>query len=144
MSGYQDWTIKETIKRINEGKMFLPALQRKFVWKAGQIIELFDSILRGYPIGTFLFWNLKEVKNRSEKHISGQKQRSKNGCINCYVLTVRLFILPIALIHRLECRFLSGKCRKKTERLSSKKPFPNRKEWGRITSGCPSVVPTSL
>ncbi len=66
MSGYQDWTIKETIKRINEGKMFLPALQRKFVWKAGQIIELFDSILRGYPIGTFLFWNLKEVKNINE------------------------------------------------------------------------------
>lgn len=66
MSGYNDWTIKETIKRINEGKMFLPALQRKFVWKADQIIKLFDSILRGYPIGTFLFWNLKEVNNINE------------------------------------------------------------------------------
>ncbi|MDD3013667.1 MAG: DUF262 domain-containing protein [Candidatus Gastranaerophilales bacterium] len=63
MSGYNDWSIYETIRRINEGKMFLPALQRKFVWKAEQIIELFDSILRGYPIGTFLFWNLEEVKN---------------------------------------------------------------------------------
>lgn len=31
MSGYTDWTIKETIQRIDNGKMYLPALQRKFV-----------------------------------------------------------------------------------------------------------------
>ena len=66
MSGYTDWTIKETIKRIDSGKMYLPALQRKFVWKAEQIIKLFDSILRGYPIGTFLFWNLADAENIHE------------------------------------------------------------------------------
>ncbi len=66
MSGYTDWTIKETIKRIDSGKMYLPALQRKFVWKAEQIIKLFDSILRGYPIGTFLFWNLADAENINE------------------------------------------------------------------------------
>ena len=66
MSGYTDWTIKETIQRINNGKMYLPALQRKFVWKADQIIKLFDSILRGYPIGTFLFWNFADAENIHE------------------------------------------------------------------------------
>lgn len=66
MSGYTDWTIKETIQRIDNGKMYLPALQRKFVWKADQIIKLFDSILRGYPIGTFLFWNLADAENIHE------------------------------------------------------------------------------
>ena len=65
MSGYTDWTIKETIQRIDNGKMYLPALQRKFVWKADQIIKLFDSILRGYPIGTFLFWNLADARKYS-------------------------------------------------------------------------------
>ena len=32
----------------------LPSLQRGFVWKASQIESLWDSILRGYPIGAFL------------------------------------------------------------------------------------------
>ncbi|NSO53805.1 DUF262 domain-containing protein, partial [Enterococcus faecalis] len=37
----------------------LPALQREFVWKPEQIERLFDSIMKGYPIGSFLFWNVQ-------------------------------------------------------------------------------------
>jgi uncharacterized protein with ParB-like and HNH nuclease domain len=37
----------------------LPAIQREFVWRPEQIIELFDSIMRQYPISSFLFWDLK-------------------------------------------------------------------------------------
>ena len=57
---YSSYTIKDTIEMINENKIYLPAIQRKFVWKPKQIEKLFDSIMRGYPIGTFLFWSLKE------------------------------------------------------------------------------------
>ncbi|GAJ16642.1 unnamed protein product, partial [marine sediment metagenome] len=32
------------------------AIQRRFVWDHEQIEKLFDSIMRSYPIGTFLFW----------------------------------------------------------------------------------------
>ncbi|EHD7928948.1 DUF262 domain-containing protein, partial [Enterococcus faecalis] len=35
------------------------ALQREFVWKPEQIERLFDSIMKGYPIGSFLFWNVQ-------------------------------------------------------------------------------------
>ncbi|MBU6159103.1 MAG: DUF262 domain-containing protein, partial [Bacteroidetes bacterium] len=36
----------------------------KFVWGKPQIELLFDSIMRNFPIGTFLFWNLnREVAN---------------------------------------------------------------------------------
>lgn len=57
---YNSYTIKDTMEMINQNKIYLPAIQRKFVWKCGQIEKLFDSIMRGYPIGTFLFWSLKE------------------------------------------------------------------------------------
>jgi hypothetical protein len=30
-----------------------------FVWREEQVVRLFDSLLRGYPIGTFLFWTTK-------------------------------------------------------------------------------------
>jgi hypothetical protein len=37
----------------------LPAIQREFVWDPEQIRTLFDSLLRGYPIGSFLFWRVE-------------------------------------------------------------------------------------
>jgi hypothetical protein len=39
----------------DEAEVELPTLQRGFVWKPKQIEDLWDSILRGYPIGSFLF-----------------------------------------------------------------------------------------
>lgn len=33
----------------------LPTIQRGFVWKPKQVEDLWDSLLRGYPIGSFLF-----------------------------------------------------------------------------------------
>jgi len=56
---YRSQTIAATIGRLNV-QYFLPAIQREFVWKPKQIIQLFDSIMRGYPISSFLFWELQE------------------------------------------------------------------------------------
>ena len=38
---------------------FLPAIQREFVWDPDRVVMLFDSVLRRYPIGSLLFWRLK-------------------------------------------------------------------------------------
>jgi len=51
-------TIKEAIEDIHKKKFLLPAIQRELVWKPEQIIKLFDSLMREYPIGSFLFWNV--------------------------------------------------------------------------------------
>jgi uncharacterized protein with ParB-like and HNH nuclease domain len=56
---YEKLTIKQVIEKIGNNEIYLPAIQRKFVWKQEQIVKLFDSIQQGYPIGTFLFWFLK-------------------------------------------------------------------------------------
>src|SRR5437868_139188 len=56
---YQSDTIASIIGRLNH-RYFLPAIQREFVWKPEQIIQLFDSMMRDYPISSFLFWELKE------------------------------------------------------------------------------------
>lgn len=59
---YEHKSIHEVVTEIEAGKFYLPALQRKFVWDEDRITLLFDSILRGYPISTFLFWFLKRAK----------------------------------------------------------------------------------
>lgn len=53
-----DFKIKDVIDKIYAREMSLPAIQRKFVWSTEKIESLFDSILKGYPIGIFLFWKL--------------------------------------------------------------------------------------
>lgn len=55
---YRSEPIALAVGRMNR-QYFLPAIQREFVWKPEQIIQLFDSIMRGYPISSFLFWELK-------------------------------------------------------------------------------------
>ena len=50
-------TIEKVIREIQANKYILPAIQREFVWSSEQIEKLFDSLMRGYPIGSFLFWN---------------------------------------------------------------------------------------
>lgn len=53
-------TIYDAIKNISSRKYLLPAIQREFVWSEDQIERLFDSIMRGYPIGSFLFWKVSK------------------------------------------------------------------------------------
>jgi len=53
-------TIREVISRIQRRDYLLPGIQREYVWDTDQIRRLFDSLLRGYPIGSFLFWKVEE------------------------------------------------------------------------------------
>ena len=64
---YEKKTIKAIIDDIKGGRMYLPAIQRKYVWGDNQITRLMDSIMRGYPIGTFMFWKVKkDIINEKE------------------------------------------------------------------------------
>ncbi|EPD54159.1 hypothetical protein HMPREF1210_00144 [Paenisporosarcina sp. HGH0030] len=49
-------TINEVVNDIHRKKYLLPSIQREFVWDTEQIETLFDSLLRGYPVGAFLLW----------------------------------------------------------------------------------------
>ena len=59
MGSFQTTTISEIIDEINYSYL-LPSIQREFVWDPDQMLDLFDSIVRGYPIGSFLFWRVKD------------------------------------------------------------------------------------
>jgi uncharacterized protein with ParB-like and HNH nuclease domain len=52
-------TIRESIEKIEFKAYLMPAIQRDFVWKEDQIVALFDSLMREYPIGSFLMWQVE-------------------------------------------------------------------------------------
>lgn len=60
-------TISEAIKNIENQKYLLPAIQREFEWSHTKIEWLFDSIMRNYPIGSFLFWRVEGSTKTSYK-----------------------------------------------------------------------------
>ena len=75
-------TISEAMRNIESNRYLLPAIQREFEWSHEKIEWLFDSIMRNYPISSFLFWRvegdtktdykfyqfLKEYKQRYKTH----------------------------------------------------------------------------
>ena len=48
------------ISDIEKGLIKIPQFQRDFVWDLRKSANLMDSIVKGYPIGTFIFWKTKE------------------------------------------------------------------------------------
>lgn len=49
-------TVRKLIGRVHEGAVRVPTFQRPLRWQAGDVVKLFDSLLKGYPIGSLLFW----------------------------------------------------------------------------------------
>lgn len=62
--------IDKIITRINTGDIKIPAFQRAYVWKQDQILDLMDSIIKNYPIGSILLWSTTE-KLRHTRNIAG-------------------------------------------------------------------------
>lgn len=56
---YASRTIGAVIADVNRSYL-LPAIQRPYVWSSTQIVALFDSLLKGYPISSFMFWAVDE------------------------------------------------------------------------------------
>jgi uncharacterized protein with ParB-like and HNH nuclease domain len=83
-------TIAEVMKNISADKYVLPSIQREYVWDTDQIETLFDSLMRGYPIGTFLFWEISKehvndydfygfIRNYHEKKFVHNKKINLKG-----------------------------------------------------------------
>ena len=74
--------LNDIVERAINNTISLPTVQRGFVWKPHQIENLWDSLLRGYPVGSFV---LSQKTNSKEKYelLDGQ-QRASAICLGFY------------------------------------------------------------
>ncbi|MBF0336742.1 MAG: DUF262 domain-containing protein [Nitrospirae bacterium] len=75
-------TVKEAVDNIHTKKYLLPAIQREVVWDTDQIVCLFDSLMRDYPIGSFLFWYV--TRNNTDKYQFYEFVREYHERDNCH------------------------------------------------------------
>jgi hypothetical protein len=48
--------IEDLLAQVHQGRVRIPSFQRPFKWEKKEALNLMDSIFRGYPVGTLLFW----------------------------------------------------------------------------------------
>ena len=70
-------TFTGLIADIERGQIKIPQFQREFVWDINKSSKLMDSIIKGYPIGTFIFWKTKE-RLRSVRNLGDAKLPEPN------------------------------------------------------------------
>lgn len=56
----QTRTFSSLVSEIEKGQIKIPQFQRDFVWSIEKSAAVIDSIVKGYPIGTFIFWRTTE------------------------------------------------------------------------------------
>lgn len=57
-------TVNQLIEKIDTGGLGLPELQRPFIWKDSKVRDLFDSLMRGYPIGYLVLWECPSLEKK--------------------------------------------------------------------------------
>ena len=74
------------LEEVETGQIKIPQFQRQFVLDISSSAKLIDSILKGYPIGTFIFWRTNE-RLRAIRNIGNIKLiEPKDGEYVNYVL----------------------------------------------------------
>ena len=81
------------LDRIKNGSIMIPKFQRDFVWNTGQMLDLLDSILKGFPIGSLILWTPEQDRFMTIDNIGGVKVDASinSGKLEdvCYILDGR-------------------------------------------------------
>ncbi|WP_095181953.1 DUF262 domain-containing protein [Pseudomonas sp. Irchel 3F6] len=79
-------TIKQLLDKVASQEYILPAIQREFVWWPEQICRLFDSLMQGYPFGTFLFWRIAPEKRQEYQFYDFVRDYHERDNYHCALL----------------------------------------------------------
>jgi uncharacterized protein with ParB-like and HNH nuclease domain len=63
-------TVQELVDMIQRGKLRLPEMQRRYVWRSTRVRDLMDSLYRGYRSGAILVWESDEDVPLQEMSVS--------------------------------------------------------------------------
>ena len=74
-------TVNQLIEKIDTGELGLPELQRPFIWKDSKVRDLFDSMMRGYPIGYLMLWQCPTLEKKKSIGVGDHSYASPTAVI---------------------------------------------------------------
>lgn len=69
-------SVQELVSMIERGKLRLPEMQRRYVWRSTRVRDLLDSLYRGYPSGAILVWETDEAVPLQDFAVSQEARTS--------------------------------------------------------------------
>ena len=69
-----DRKVGNLLNEVIEGKIGLPDLQRPFVWSDTKVRDLFDSMMKGFPVGYVMLWASPEDYTNTKTIGNNEKQ----------------------------------------------------------------------
>lgn len=73
------YNLRQLVDFIDSKHVAVPEFQRGFVWKKGQVKNIFDSLIKQYPVGSFILW--KTNKHIDARTLDGEKLPPKKFLI---------------------------------------------------------------
>jgi hypothetical protein len=61
-------TLNNLMVAVEKGQYRIPQFQHEYVWEKTKVIDLFDSIYKEYPIGSFFLWKAERGFNHLFRH----------------------------------------------------------------------------
>lgn len=96
--GFQ--TYDNLISDITRGGLKIPQFQRNFVWTLDKTAKLLDSILKGYPIGTFTLWQTRD-QLKAHKNIGNfDLERLSTGAEVRYIIDGQQRITSLFAVYK--------------------------------------------
>ena len=66
--------VDDLVRGVRIGRIGLPDLQRPFVWADNKVRDLFDSMMKGYPIGYVMIWE-SPSDYETKKNVIGKNEK---------------------------------------------------------------------
>lgn len=76
------------LEKVASGNYLVPKFQRDFVWSTKQIVDLFDSIIKGFPIGSIIMWKPDGEEFDTIKNVGGIRVKPAESEVS-YILDGR-------------------------------------------------------
>jgi hypothetical protein len=79
-------SLMDVIKYIGDGEYRIPRFQRNYVWKIDKVVDLIDSLLRGFPIGSVVLWQTKNELSEVKSFAGIQIPTRESGKYTSYII----------------------------------------------------------
>lgn len=100
-------SIRKIIEKTLSGEIRIPSFQRGFVWEPEKVAFFIDSLYKGYPIGSLLFWrtNIRLENERQLGNYSLPEPTKRISFRLCFGWSAKNYFYLFCLSDRTYCCF---------------------------------------